>query len=62
MKKLTLFLFSIASVYAFGQHTDVGQIHGNFEAITQFYNKDDTIGAPDVEEKMLLIFWYRLRT
>ncbi|HEY0029594.1 MAG TPA: DUF6029 family protein [Bacteroidia bacterium] len=31
-----------------------GDVHGNFQAIGQYYVPDTTIGAPDVPEKMLM--------
>jgi hypothetical protein len=56
MNRILLFVCAFLSISSFAQESNnkAGEIHGNFEAISQFYNKDDTIGAPQVDEKMLL--------
>ena len=48
-------LFSLFFFNAFSQNggNNVGQIHGNFETINQYYNPDTAIGAPPVPEKLL---------
>lgn len=35
------------------KHLNLGEIHGNFETINQYYNPDSAIGAPIVDEKLL---------
>ncbi len=35
------------------QNLNIGEIHGNFETINQYYNPDTAIGAPPVPEKLL---------
>lgn len=35
-------------------NSNLGEIHGNFQADAQYYIPDSTIGAPDVPEKMLM--------
>lgn len=45
---------SFFSIKAISQEKSVGEIHGNFETITQFYSIDTVIGAPIVPEKILM--------
>lgn len=55
MKKILLTILLITfCLPLFSQENNLGEVHGNFEAITQYYRKDDTIGAPVVPEKMLI--------
>ncbi|MBA3705183.1 MAG: hypothetical protein H0W84_04605, partial [Bacteroidetes bacterium] len=60
MKKIySTILFSFFSLFIFSQDNpapknNLGEIHGNFQMDTQYYNPDSTIGAPPVPEKMLL--------
>ena len=46
-----LFLFSLPSSL-FSQN--LGDLHGNFYTVFQYYNKDNTIGTVDVPEKLLM--------
>lgn len=53
MKKfLGAFALTIAAGTSFGQTTDLGQIHGNFQTDVQYYRPDSLIGAPSVPDKM----------
>lgn len=57
--KTALLIVSIALLghKSFGQETEeksVGEIHGNFEVISQYYIDDTVIGAPEVPEDVLL--------
>jgi hypothetical protein len=52
-----LFFFS-GMITSFAQdnsssNSNVGEIHGNFQADAQYYNPDSAIGAPPVPQKML---------
>jgi hypothetical protein len=46
-------LLSLGSISLYAQ-TDLGEIHGNFQADVQYYRPDSLIGAPNVPEKMLM--------
>lgn len=49
-----IFCFLFLNQYAVSQNQNLGEVHGNFETITQYYNPDSAIGAPPVPEKMLM--------
>lgn len=45
---------SVAQLNLNNLPANLGDVHGNFQAIAQYYIPDTTIGAPDVPEKMLM--------
>ncbi|RMG80872.1 MAG: hypothetical protein D6707_05725, partial [Bacteroidetes bacterium] len=54
MKKLLACGFLLLCFSGYTQESkDLGQIHGNFQIIAQYYNVDTIIGTPVVHEKLL---------
>ncbi len=62
LKKTFRYVTGLASICLLGNETfaqgnlsniDLGEIHGNFQANTQYYTPDSAIGALDVPEKVL---------
>ena len=51
-KFLLLLTFCLAAMAGFAQGG--GSLHGNFQLDAQYYKEDTLIGAPDVEEKVLM--------
>jgi hypothetical protein len=50
-----ILILSFLPFISFAQsHLQNGEIHGNFEITTQYYNDDDTIGANQPREQMLM--------
>lgn len=59
MKSISYFTWCFVFILSFNKinaqnNSNAGEIHGNFEVITQFYNRDTVIGAPIVPEKSLM--------
>lgn len=52
--KKTFLSFFLISFQMISQNQNLGEIHGNFETISQYYNEDTIIGAPIVPEKLLM--------
>ncbi len=54
MKKLLFCLGLLVSTFSYSQIKDIVEsIHGNFQIDAQYYNKDTSIGAPIVPQKVL---------
>lgn len=51
---LSFILLSVAGISKAQSFLSNGSIQGNFQLDAQYYQKDSTIGAPDVPEKMLM--------
>ncbi len=49
---LLFVLAAVSSTQAQEKKKDVGEIHGNFDLVSQYYNVDTLIGAPLVDEKI----------